>query len=311
MRVIGGEIELKRFLNKIIYTDSGRSSLKLLLQTRSIKKVLLPDYLCEVIIEILKNENIEFDFYHINEDLSFDIESIKSKEFDALYIINYFGIQHEKIKGMEEDKIIIEDNVFFFDFENDMNYENWFAFNSYRKITSLADGSLIKTNLKVTERNSKISYFSTLKYKAKFLKYDYIYNKKGKEENYLRLFNKAEKIVGKKIAYISNESIYLLSKLNYDNIMRIRKKRFNKLYSTFEPFCLNKKVNEYSFFVLKVENRDNIRKKLFKHKIFLPVHWPKVTENILYDKVLSVPLFENYSDEEFEYMFNILKGYVL
>ena len=47
-----------------------------------------------------------------------------------------------------DDKIVVEDNVFLYDFSNINNYKNWFAFNSFRKITTVSDGSLIKTNLK-------------------------------------------------------------------------------------------------------------------------------------------------------------------
>jgi len=272
------------------------------------KKVLLPDFLCEVIIKTFESENISYSFYHINEDLTIDFDSV-SDDFDVFYFINYFGVNQNIDKHFLKDKIIVEDNVFFYNFEN-RDFENWFSFNSYRKITNLADGSLIKTNLDIkNELIEDNSVFSNYKYQAKNLKYDYIFKDKGNERNYLKLFEKGEELLNNQdfIGKISNESIYLLSLYEHTKIQRIRKERFEKLYDLFSNFCLNKNPEEYSFFVMKIDNRDTIRKKLFEYKIFLPIHWPKITNNVLYDKIISIPLFENYTDKEFEYMVDILK----
>jgi dTDP-4-amino-4,6-dideoxygalactose transaminase len=309
MRVIGGEIEVN-LEDKLFYTDSGRSSLRLFFRSVKSKKVLLPDFLCGVIIDILKSENITYSFYHINEDLTINKNSI-DYNFDVFYFINYFGViqnlQH--IQNIIQNKIIIEDNVFFYNFKN-RGFKHWFSFNSYRKITNLADGSLIKTNLDINKdliENKNL--FSKYKYNAKQIKYNYIFFNKKNEKEYLKLFERGEKLLDNQnyIGKISDKSIYLLSLYNENKIQDIRKKRFKKLLNEFEKYCVNKKPKEYSFFVMKLNNRDKIRKKLFDYKIFLPVHWPKILDNILYDRLLSIPLFENYSDEEFEYIINVMK----
>jgi len=307
MRVIGGEIECN-FNENIYYTDSGRSSLRVFLRNFQNKKILLPDFLCEVVVNILESENIKYEFYHINEDLSMDENTIKNKNFDVLYIINYFG----KLQNLSlnlDDKIVIEDNVFFYQFEN-RGFKNWFGFNSYRKISELADGSLIKTNLDIILNKNNSNEFSDFKYKAKYKKFKFIYKKEGNEEEYLNLFNKGEKYLdeSKNIGNISDKSIYLLSLFDYRKSQNIRKKRFDILYKEFGNFCINKDVKEYSFFVIKIQNRDIFRKELFKKKIFLPVHWPKSSiDNILYDEIISLPLFENYNDVEFRYLVNSIK----
>ena len=308
MRPVGGEIEVDLQEN-IFYTDSGRSSLRFFLKNIKPKKVLLPDFLCEVILDVLKSENIEYSFYHINKDLSIDKSSLKNN-FDIFYIINYFGVIQD-ISNIEEiikNKIIIEDNVFFYNFEN-RGFKKWFSFNSYRKVTNLADGSLIKTNLELKDSRENKNIFSRYKYEAKKIKYEFVKFNKQEEKKYLELFQKGEELLDKQnfIGKISDESIYLLTLYEYDKIKKIRKERFEKLYKEFNKYCLNKNPKEYSFFVLKLDNRNEIRKKLFEYKIFLPIHWPKITDNNLYNEIISVPLFENYSNEEFDYMIKILE----
>ena len=310
MRPIGGEIETN-FNEDIFFTDSGRSSLRLFLKNFKSKKILIPDFLCEIIIKVLKEEKINYSFYHINEDLSIDYEGIKNQKFDVLYVINYFGVLHnqQQLQNIIRDKILIEDNVFFYNFEN-RGFKNWYSFNSYRKITSLADGSLIKTNIKIKKDFIKDkNIFSELKYKAKCKKYNYVYHKEGKEEIYLKLFQEGEKILDEQrfIGKISDKSIYLLANYEYTKIRKLRKNRFKILYKKFSKYLLNKNALEYSYFVLKLNNRDKIRKKLFEYNIFLPVHWPKLTDNVLYNKVISIPLFENYLEEDFNYMINTIE----
>ena len=304
MRPIGGEPEL--FLKEnIFYTDSGRSSIRVFFKNIQ-GKVLIPDFLCEVISETLKKENIEYDYYHINEDLSIDFNTVKN--FDILYVINYFGIK-QKIDINLDNKYLIEDNVFFYDFEN-RGFKNWFSFNSYRKVTHLADGSLIKTNLDIKFKQENRNLFSDSKYKAKKIKYDFIFNNKWLERDYLKLFKKAESILDNQgeIFSISDKSIYLLSLYNVKYYQDIRKKRFEKLLNELGDFCINKNPEFYSFFVIKIDNRDKFRKMLFQKNIFLPIHWPNnEVDNVLYDKVISIPLFENYDEKDFEYLIDSIK----
>ena len=131
--VVGG-LCLKDEDSKIFFTDSGRSSLRLFLRNiDKNKKILIPNFLCEVIVKILEEENIKYEFYNILNDLSIDKTTVVNKVFDIFYVINYFGMLLDTSKIKLDDKIVVEDNVFLYDFYNINNYKNWFAFNSFRK----------------------------------------------------------------------------------------------------------------------------------------------------------------------------------
>jgi len=313
MRPIGGEIEVAEIKEYIYFTDSGRSSLRLLLRSKKYQKkiYLLPDFFCEVIEKIFQEEGILYQFYHINSDLSIDIESIRTKTFDALYVIHYFGQITDITSINMEDKLLIEDNVFFFDFANYTNAKEWFGFNSFRKISSLADGSMIKTNLDID--GSLIVHdaapFSKKKFLAKEQKYIYIHQHILNEQEYVRLFQEAEYMLDMqyKIYSMSERSQYLLLKYQIDE--KIREYRYRLLKEVFTDYMLLSNVKSYSFFVLRLKTKRNVVRDMLKQKnIFLAVHWPKSSQkNILYEEVLSVPLFENYSMEEFEYMKQVLE----
>jgi len=313
MRPIGGEIEFPKLSENIYFADSGRSSLKLFLRSGfNSKKILLPNYFCEIIEQILIDENIEYEFYNILDNLTIDFESIENKQYDILYIINYFGMTHNIDKLAIDNKIIIEDNVFFNDFSNTKNYKYWFGFNSFRKISSLSDGSLIKTNLKINNDLiiNQEAKFVQPKNIAKDLKYQYIYNNIGEESDYLNKFIEGESLINlqKNIYTISNKSLYYLFAKDTFNNQDILKKRYERLYKEFKEYSLNLKITYYSFFILKLSNVDKLKKELSTKQIYLPIHWPKSTQyNDLYGRLISIPLFINYDDVEFNNMIDIIK----
>src|SRR5271169_5971881 len=131
MTIFGGEGELnKRDLYSYI-TDSGRSSLRLILQDRlKNKRFLLPDLLCDVILKVFDEMDVTYYFYSVKPDLSLDWKEILTKQFDVFYLINYFGQRSNILNQIQNvDFIVIEDNVFLPNFEKPENVKNWIGFN--------------------------------------------------------------------------------------------------------------------------------------------------------------------------------------
>ena len=166
MKPIGGEIAFKEENYQSFFTDSGRSSLRLFFRSFDYKnkKVLLPNFFCDIIEQILKEESIAYEFYNVNSNFSINSDEINNKQFDILYVINYFGSITELENINLTHKILLEDNVFSINFSNNHKAKKWYAFNSFRKITSLTDGSLIKTNLPINDSNIK-QHMLTIKLK--------------------------------------------------------------------------------------------------------------------------------------------------
>lgn len=310
MNHIGGELALHDELN-YFFTDSGRSSLRLFCKNFPGKKILLPDFLCDVIIDIIEQENMLYDFYHINEDLTIDPSSVEVN-FDIFYLINYFGKKLD-IPFDIHNKIVVEDNVFFIDFENHRNYKHWFAFNSYRKLTELADGSMIKSNLSLQDyRVKKISPFSTLKYAAKEIKYNFLTHCEKSEIDYLSTFEEAEELLNMQteIFNISDKSLGHLNKwiTIYDTQQALREQNYKNLAKELGHLIIQLYSDFYSYLVILTDDRDSLRKFLFSKNIFLPIHWPDSKgRNPLHKKILSIPLF--YTQEETAYLIKSMKDY--
>ena len=91
-RLIGGEFSCQFGGESYAITNTGRSSLRLILESISVqeKKVLLPNFLCETICDVFKEFNVETTFYEVSEEFEASLESFQ-QENTILYVIRYFG----------------------------------------------------------------------------------------------------------------------------------------------------------------------------------------------------------------------------
>ena len=101
-----------------IYTDSGRSALKLLNRLIPCGKILLPSYICESVIH--SYDGFEIDFYQITGDLDIDVNDLMNKldeTVKVLYIMNYFGKVKKELSDILVERrkelgfVIIEDTT--------------------------------------------------------------------------------------------------------------------------------------------------------------------------------------------------------
>ena len=310
-KLIGGEAELAS--NNCFYgvTNSGRSSLRWILESMNLagKRVLVPDLICQIVIDVLKEYDIKISFYNIDEELSYELNGLEV-EFDALYVIRYFGYDSEALKRTysELNTLTIIDDVFGIEPPIISTTQHWCYFNSLRKISFVADYSQVISNrpLKLVEKN-KLDEFSQAKYLAKEKKFSYLNARISTEAEYLELFNLGESIlnVSKAIYQASDISLYNATRFyqNLNNETGIREKNLlvaKKLLRAEQYIEINPSFP--SFLPLRLKDRDSVRKYLMNKNIFLAIHWPApdCAYNSLTEQLLSIPLDSRYNDKDIE-----------
>ena len=101
------------YYNKSIFFPSIRCILRRLVNKNKDSKYLLPNYLCDSIMNNFLNT--DYSFFKLDNNLNIDyaylIELINRNKYDFIYIINYFG-KHDKnlneiVKLCNEKKITI------------------------------------------------------------------------------------------------------------------------------------------------------------------------------------------------------------
>jgi len=261
-----------------------------------------------VIVEVLDEHDVSYTFYKVREDLSFDIADVMRNDFDVFYQINYFGQRQDLGVIQNSGKWIVEDGVFLPDIEPPPGASNWIGFNSFRKISPLADGSILKSTCELSADNIRHeeAAFASLKYKAKQIKYDYLHKNLYSENVYLALFGEAEELADKQRDIYSISSCSMFNLLNfYTRLEReyaVRRENYKVLDEVLNPLSIPLDAEYPALYVLSVDQRDKLREYLYTQRIFLPAHWPNTygIKNELYNRVISIPLDSRYNQADMQ-----------
>ncbi len=119
MNAIGGyfELELNNFdeyHRSAIALNTARNSLEYILRAKHYKKIYIPYYTCEVILEPIIKLSLEYEFYHINKDFTPVIHTVEGNS--VLLYTNYFGICDVQVNFITKifKNVIIDNSQSFF-----------------------------------------------------------------------------------------------------------------------------------------------------------------------------------------------------
>lgn len=98
MKPIGGYFSLEinygeEFHKNALRLNAGRYALEYILRSRQYKKVYLPYYICDSVLQPFKRLGIAYEFYHINEQLEPAV-ILKPAADEAVLYVNYFGLKN-------------------------------------------------------------------------------------------------------------------------------------------------------------------------------------------------------------------------
>jgi len=316
-RPFGGELAAGPSGQFAYLTDSGRSSLRLILQSGFLDKTfLLPDFLCGIIPQVFEELGVKFAFYHVGGNFEIDTQSVRAQKFDVLYVIDYFGSRCAFDGLVSGSQWVLEDCAFLPAVAQQGTYPYWIGFNSLRKISALADGSLVvsRTPLKRELIESAEAPFVAAKLAAKRLKHNFLETGAGDEAAYLALFAEGEELADaqREIYSMSGESVArymgMLTALDADasrrmQNMEILRRRLGRLEVRLESA-------QPSHFVIGVSQRDELRKRLREHRVFLPSHWPHThgPRNALYENVIGISVDSCYRADEIAHVADVIQS---
>lgn len=318
-REIGGYLEQEIYygkeFHKLAYrVNSVRNALLLFMKSKGYKKIYIPILLCDSVYKKLKEEHIEYDLYHIDENYMPLFSSKKIQKNEVILIVNYYGIfkDNDILYFKNKYKNIIVDNTqnFFVTYQKNIN-----AVYNCRKYFGVTDGAYIYCNGKEIKKE-----YNKLEKDYSADRYLYLL---GRLENsaaeYYDLFRSSEKkIENMPLRKMSTATANILRSLNYKKIYRIRKRNFEyldkKLKSKFYS-NKNKFAKGTFMYPLMVEEPNEIREKLLINKIYVPVFWQEVLKEggaNIYEyrfvkNIIPLPIDQRYSLKDMEYIVSMIK----
>jgi hypothetical protein len=314
MKAIGGyfELELNRsnhYHKNAVKINTGRNALEYILRVNKYSKIYIPYYTCDTILEPIKKLNIEFEYYHIDEN--FD-PLIKKKSTDSVILYtNFFGICGSQIKTIIQNfKNIIIDNCQSF---YSKSLDQIDTFYSCRKFFGVPDGAYVYCN--------KI-YDGIILQDISYDRSEHLIRRLDADaDNGLSHFIKAEKALSNQpIKSMSKLTESLLSNVDYKKVSENR--RTNYIYLNNKIKDLNKldinidKDEIPMVYPLLVENGKKLKSILSKNKIYVTTYWDNVFnwvekntwEYNLADNLVSLPIDQRYEIDDMKRIVKVIKN---
>lgn len=317
MREIGGYIELETFQMPMLHEEAiklncARNCLAYLIETKSIKKIAIPKFLCMSISDICKKYDVIIRYYSV--DVSFKPIDIKCMDDEWLYLVNYYGqLTNKYVMELYKkcDRLIV-DNVQAYYQEPVEGVDTIYT---CRKFFGVSDGALLYSNVTL-ERNLQ-SDFSYERIHHILGRYE-----KTASEFYKDYVTKEESFDGIPIMKMSKLTFNMLHGIDYERIQKIRYDNFSYLHkelSNINELHLSIFPKGPFMYPLYIKNGDLIRKKLQKEQIYIPTLWPDVftichEDELEYDmakNILPLPIDQRYTLNDMEFIANRIKDTII
>lgn len=320
IKAIGGYFELAdkdrecgRMPVDGIALNTCRNALEyIILQLPNAKRIFVPYYTCEAVIEPLKRLSVEYVFYHINEQLEI-ADELSLGEGDYLIANNYFGIKDAYIAELADkygDKLIVDNAQAFFA----PVLPNIKAAYSTRKYVGVADGGFAVgvsvTHVADYEEDNSLDHDSHL----------YIRKEKGAEAGFKDYQANECRLDNQPIRRMSPQTKEILSHIDYDTI--IEKRRQNYLFLSEVLNKRNKlKLPSIDSFTCPMvypfmTDDDSLRGRLIQNKVFVARYWPNVLEWCRKDEfefklvhhIIPLPIDQRYGEIEMNKIVEFIKN---
>lgn len=310
IKAIGGYLELAdkdcecgAMPVKGIALNTCRNALEyIILQLPDAKRIFVPYYTCEAVIEPLKRLPVEYVFYHIDEQLEMAKE-IDLKEGDYLIANNYFGVKDAYITELADrygERLIVD------------NAQALFApvlpaikaAYSTRKFVGVADGGFAVG----VSAESALDY--ELDNSSNHDSHLLIRKEKGAEAGFRDYQANECKLDNQPIRRMSPQTQSILSHIDYETVIQQRRQNYRFLSEALGEMNLIQLPFMDSFACPMVyplmTNDESLRARLIENKVFVARYWPNVlewcsNEDIEYElasRVIPLPIDQRYTEDD-------------
>ena len=295
-----------------IALNTCRNALEyIILQLFDAKRIYVPYYTCEAVIEPLKRLPVEYVFYHINEQLEI-ADEIALQDGDYLIVNNYFGIKDAYIAELSEkygDRLIVDNAQALFA----QVFPNVKAVFSTRKYVGVADGGFAVGVLAIGvidyEEDNSSDHDAHL----------YIRKEFGAEAGFKDYQANEGKLDNQPIRRMSPQTKSILSQIDYDLVIEKRRQNYLYLSRFLGEMNLLQFPSVDSFACPMVypfmSDDESLRGRLIQNKVFVARYWPNVLdwcadnelEYQLATKIIPLPVDQRYGIEDIKRIIEIIQ----
>ncbi|MBR3729800.1 MAG: DegT/DnrJ/EryC1/StrS aminotransferase family protein [Bacteroidales bacterium] len=307
MEPIGGyfELELRKgehYHKDAIRLNTARNCFEYVLRTRNYKKVYVPYYTCEVMLEPIKKLGIGYEFYPINSSLE-PVELSVLKEEEAFVYTNYYGLKQDCVKRLAKvyGTQLIVDNAQAFYAEPIQGIDTFY---SARKFFGVSDGAYLYTGTRLKQDFEQDVSFNRMSHLLKRIDL-------GAESGFLDFRFNDDSLCGQGIKTMSRLTEAVLCGIDYESAKHKRRENYaflDKALSDSNWIHLELNDEAVPMVYPYVTDDASLRSRLIEHKVFVATYWPNVNEwtnselfeHDLAEKLIPIPCDQRYGKEHME-----------
>lgn len=312
MQVVGGYFGLElnggqHYHQDAIRLNTARNCLEYILRAKKYKKVFIPYYTCEVLLEPFKKLGVAYEFYHLNELLD-PVEQKILQGDEAFLYTNYFGLKDEtvmRLASLYKSKIIIDNAQAFYS----APLKGIDTIYSARKFFGVPDGAYLYTDMMIDISEQDVSHDRM----SHLLKRIDI----GAEEGYIDFQINDKTLIGQPIKKMSKLTDGLLAGVDYIKAKDKRIANYKILDSKLrnKNNCQISRIPSAVPMIYPFQTNDlTLRNKLMENKVFTAMYWPNVLqwckpkdfEFNFTKNTIFIPVDQRYSQKEMNQILNYL-----
>ena len=313
MDAIGGYFSLELPLREEYHKDAirlntGRNCLEYILRVRGYKKVYVPYYTCEAVMEPINKLGIPYEFYHI--DVHFEIrDRFTVKEGEALLYTNYFGLKQRYVEQLAEriGSHLIVDNTQAFYAKPIPGVDTFYT---CRKFFGVTDGAYLYCDKELDEEIEQDYSYDRVAHLVKRIDL-------SAEDGFKDFRRVDDGLDNQPIRKMSKLTQRMMQGVDYKSAAQRRRANFQMLHealgkdNNLELHMDDAAVPMVYPYLAPVKG---LREKLIENKVFVARYWPNVLdwtakddiEYLLACQLQPLPVDQRYGEEEMKRIIELM-----
>lgn len=321
-----------------VFTSSGRGAMSLILSESETecKRVLLPSFTCESVIEPFIKHGYEVFYYSVDRRLNINketfLDEVGASDPSVVLIHSYYGFDtasevRETVKDLRARGITVIEDITQTLYSSFPRLSADYYVGSFRKWEGLSDGGFaLKVKGSFAQKPEAQDYeLRDAGLKAMMAKYDYLFGGIGEKSAFLQMFAEAEELLEREeqVYRMSDASYFEHANLDIEDLRSRRRGNFKFLMDNLRNERVTPLFHELPddtvplyFPILCNQDRKEVQVLLREKSVYAPVVWPKpdyVKENygesdLFYTHLLCIPCDQRYGLEEMNYIVEILNS---
>ena len=314
MDAIGGYFSLEQpqreeYHKRAIRLNTGRNCLEYILRVRGYKKVFVPYYTCEAVLEPINKLGIPYEYYHI--DIHFEIrDSFTLKEGEALLYTNYFGLKQRYVEQLAKiyGPSLIVDNTQAFYAKPIPGIDTFYT---CRKFFGVPDGAYLYCDKELDEEIEQDYSYDRVAHLVKRIDL-------SAEDGYKDFRRVDDGLDNQPIRKMSKLTQRMMQGVDYEAAAQRRRANFQMLHEALgKENNLELPLNGDAVPMVYpyLGPVEGLREKLIENKIFVARYWPNVLEwttegdidYLLAYQMQPLPIDQRYGLDDMNRIISIVK----